>query len=103
METQTASATSIAPPAAAKVRKVVKKVGRSRQAVKKVIAKQHATAAKRTTGDGTPLKAICSALKIEPRLARRKLRAANLAFHGAKERWSFTDAQAAKVKEILRA
>jgi len=101
METQTASTTSIAPPPAAKVRKVVKKVGKAAKKSAKPAVK---VATKTTrTGDGTPLKSICSQLKIEPRLARRKLRAANLAFHGAKERWSFTDAQTAKVKEILRA
>jgi len=51
----------------------------------------------------TPLKAICKALRIEPKAARRKLRkAAGLSFHAARERWTFTEAQAAKVREILK-
>lgn len=53
--------------------------------------------------DGIALKTICAKLKLEPRLARRKLRAAELSFHGKRERWVFTPAQAAKATEILRA
>lgn len=48
------------------------------------------------------LKTICSQLKIEPKAARRKLRASELSFHGEGERWVFTEAQAAKVREILK-
>lgn len=48
------------------------------------------------------LKTICAQLKIDPKAARRKLRKAELSFHGAKERWIFTEAQAAKVREILK-
>lgn len=51
----------------------------------------------------TPLKAICKQLRVEPKAARRVLRkAAGLSFHGSRERWTFTEAQAAKVREILR-
>lgn len=34
-----------------------------------------------------PLKRICTELKIDPKLARRKLRKAGLAFHTKRERW----------------
>jgi hypothetical protein len=73
-------------------------------AAKKAAVKSSAKLVKKADAkDGTPLKALCAKLKIEPRLARRKLRAADLAFHGKRERWTFTAAQAAKVTEILRA
>lgn len=50
-----------------------------------------------------PLKAICAKLRLEPKAARRKLRkASGLSFHAAKERWTFTESQAAKVREILK-
>lgn len=58
-------------------------------------------AAKRT--EKTPLKSICSSLRLSPRAARRKLRAAKLAFHPLKDRWSFTAKQVEQVREILRA
>lgn len=48
-----------------------------------------------------PLKRICADLKMEPRLARRKLRNADLSFHDSRDRWSFTKAQVPKVKAIL--
>lgn len=51
----------------------------------------------------TPLKTICASLRIDPKAARRLLRkASGLSFHGARERWTFTEAQAAKVREILK-
>lgn len=50
----------------------------------------------------TPLKTICASLRIEPKAARRKLRAAGLSFHAARERWTFTESQAARVREILK-
>lgn len=99
METNTETTTN--PPAPA-----------AKPAPKKAAAKKAAKPAAKSTAklvkksdpkDGTPLKAICAKLKIEPRLARRKLRAAELAFHGKRERWVFTPAQAAKATEILRA
>lgn len=49
------------------------------------------------------LKSICKDLKIEPKAARRKLRKADLSFHGKRERWSFAPGQATKVREILSA
>ena len=50
-----------------------------------------------------PLKKICQDMDIDPRLARRKLRAANLASHDPKARWEFTPAQEKKAREILAA
>lgn len=91
--TETAATTSLAPKPA---RKAAKKV--TKPAAKKV-----AKLVTKSTGDGIALKSICAKLKIEPRLARRKLRAAELSFHGKRERWTFTPAQATKVTEILRA
>lgn len=91
METNTETNTQ----APAKVRRVTKKAA-AKKATKKVVSKSEA-------GSGIPLKTICGQLKIEPRLARRKLRNAELSFHGMRERWTFTPSQATKVKEILRA
>jgi len=100
METTTETTSAPAPAAKLAPKKAAKKV--SKPAAKQA-AKSTAKLVKKTDSDGTPLKAICAKLKIEPRLARRKLRAADLAFHGKRERWTFTAAQAAKVTEILRA
>lgn len=63
------------------------------------------TKAPRKTGkkaERVALKTICSQMKIDPKAARRKLRKAELSFHGERERWTFTEAQAAKVKEVLK-
>lgn len=53
----------------------------------------------------TPLKALCKTLRIDPRLARRVLRAdkAMVKVHEAKGRWEFTEAQAKKAKAVLTA
>ncbi len=96
--TETAATTSLAPTKPA--RKAAKKA--TKPAAKQA-AKSSAKLVKKATGEGIALKTICAKLKIEPRLARRKLRAANLAFHSKRERWNFTAAQAAKATEILRA
>lgn len=61
--------------------------------------------AARKTGkkiERTVLKTICATLKIDPKAARRKLRKAGFSWHGSRERWSMTEAQAAKVREILK-
>lgn len=51
----------------------------------------------------TALKSICAKLGMDPKAARRKLRkSAGLSFHGSRERWTFTEAQAEKVREILK-
>ena len=95
METNTETTNATPTPAPKKAAK--------KSAAAKPAAKSTAKLVKKAPTDGTPLKTICAKLKIEPRLARRKLRAADLAFHGKRERWVFTPAQAAKATEILRA
>jgi hypothetical protein len=97
METNTETTQAAAPAPKAARKSAPKKAG------KKAAAKSTAKLVKKASGEGTPLKTICAKLKIEPRLARRKLRAANLAFHGKRERWTFTPAQTTKVTEILSA
>ena len=51
--------------------------------------------------DGIALKSILAKLKIDGRPARRKLRASGLKFHGHRERWTFSPAQAKQVTAIL--
>lgn len=83
--------------------KMAKKISTKKTPVskKKTTVKKADTA---KTDDGRiPLKRICGELKIEPRLARRKLRNAEFSFHDSRDRWAFTAAQAEKVKEVLRA
>lgn len=97
METNTETTTATPAPAAKPARKTgVKKAGKQAKSSGAKLVKKAPT-------DGTPLKSICAKLRIEPRLARRKLRAANLAFHDKRDRWTFTPAQAAKVTELLKA
>lgn len=63
------------------------------------------TKAPRKTGkraEKIALKSICSQLRIEPKAARRTLRKAGLSFHSPKERWVMTEAQAQKVRDILK-
>lgn len=48
------------------------------------------------------LKTICATLKVDPKAARRKLRKSELAFHASRDRWQFTEAQAERVRELLR-
>lgn len=102
METNTETTNTPAPAA-----KPAKKTAAPKKAAAKKVAKSAAKSTaklvKKSDASGTPLKVICAKLKIEPRLARRKLRAAELAFHGKRERWIFTAAQAAKATEILSA
>lgn len=99
METNTETTNAPAPAA-----KPAKRAAAKKAPVKKVAkAKSTAKLVKKSDASGTPLKVICAKLKIEPRLARRKLRAADLAFHGKRERWIFTASQAAKATEILSA
>ncbi len=70
---------------------------------KKTSTKSAPAAATKSTSTGSVLKTICATLKIEPKVARRKLRAANLSFHGKRERWVIPASQVAKVKEVLTA
>lgn len=65
-------------------------------------AKAPAKAAPAKASTKVPLKAICAKMGIEPKAARRKLRRSELGFHGLRDRWSFTPAQAEKVRELLK-
>lgn len=98
METNTETTNAPAPAA----KPAAKKSAAPKKAAKPA-SKSTAKLVKKSDANGVALKTICAKLKIEPRLARRKLRAAELAFHGKRERWVFTPAQAAKATEILRA
>lgn len=91
MTTETTTAPATEAPATAPA-KAPRKTGKKAAAVK---------AAKRTDGK-LALKTLCAQLKIEPKAARRKLRAAKLSFHDHRDRWFFTEAQAARVREVLR-
>lgn len=79
----------------------------STRAPKAVLVRKLSKAAQRPvkiekTEDGKiPLKAICAKIGKDPKMARRKLRNADLSFHDARDRWNFTKVQAEKVKEIL--
>ncbi len=50
----------------------------------------------------TPLKAICSSLKLDPRTARRVLRAQGFDWHGPRARWDMTAKQIEKVTTVLK-
>lgn len=98
MTTETTETTAPAPAAAKPARKPAKKAEK-----KTAVKKSGAKLVKQADGDRVALKTLCSQLKIEPRAARRKLRAAELSFHDHRDRWNFTPKQAEKVKEVLRA
>lgn len=51
-----------------------------------------------------PLKALCSELKVDPRLARRKLRREGVTGHDARTRWTWKPGseQLKKVRELLK-
>lgn len=90
--TNTTTATSIAPPAKAAVRKLIRKVTPSTNGSKPVSAAK---------ANAAVLKALCGKLGVETRVARRRLRAAKLSFHVLRERWVFTPAQQAAVNAII--
>jgi hypothetical protein len=101
METNTET-TATTPSKPVKASKAPKK-GVSKTGAK-LVKKAAPKVASKPDADGkVALKTICAKLDIEPRLARRKLRNAELAFHDHRDRWNFTKAQAEKVTEILRA
>lgn len=83
----------------AKGTKASKKKVSKKKSAKKVSAKK----VSKKTSNLVPLKKICQELKIDPKMARRKLRAADLKGHDSSSRWEFTQAQAKKAKEILAA
>ena len=70
-------------------KKVSKKSTKKTPVSKKKTAVKKADTAKAEDGK-IPLKKICGQLGIEPRLARRKLRNAELSFHDSRNRWAFT-------------
>jgi hypothetical protein len=83
-------------------KKVTKKAKAKKASTRKAPAKKVAKkVAKKTTGNRIPLKKLCQELKLDPKMARRKLRAAGLSGHDPKARWDFTAAQATKAKAIL--
>jgi hypothetical protein len=100
METNTETTSSTPAKVPRKVSaKPPKKVAKKGAKLVKKVAKSV-----KPDADGkVALKTICAKLDIEPRLARRKLRNAELSFHDKRDRWNFTTAQAAKVQEILSA
>lgn len=104
METNTETTATPTPAAKPAPKKAAAKKSAAPKKAAKPAAKSSAKLVKKAAPvNGTPLKVICAKLKIEPRLARRKLRAAELSFHGKRERWVFNAAQAAKATEILSA
>lgn len=97
MEAQ-ASTTSIAPPAAKAVRKLIKNSKSVTTKTAPVSTSKPVSAAK---ANAAVLKALCAKLGVEPRVARRRLRAAKLSFHVSRERWVFTPAQQKQVDSII--
>lgn len=85
---------------AASKKKATRKTTRKTTARKKGTAKK---VTKKATNNRIPLKRICADLDIDPKMARRKLRAAELSGHDPKSRWEFTPAQAKKAREVLSA
>lgn len=74
-------------------KKVAKKV--SKKVAKKVATKK--------ASNRIPLKRLCSKLNLDPKMARRTLRAAGMAGHDPKARWEFTETQAKKAEALLKA
>jgi hypothetical protein len=83
--------------------KSTKKV--SAKKVSKKVSKKVATkvAAGKKESNLVPLKKICQELKVDPKMARRTLRAEGIKGHDPKARWEFSAAEAKKVREILAA
>lgn len=86
-------ATSKAASTKKTARKTTAKKGKGKKVAKKVAAKK--------TGNGhISLKELLGK-KMDPKIARRKLRAEGFGGHSTKARWEFTPAQAKKAREIL--
>ncbi len=88
--------------------KLESEMGDAEMATKKSKTSKKTTAkkvAKKTTSNLIPLKKICQDLKLDPKMARRTLRSSKpmMKIHDAKGRWEFTDAQAKKVRAVLKA
>jgi hypothetical protein len=74
----------------------------------KNVSKKKGASVSKTTGARIPLKSICSALDIDPKRARVKLRRAwrkegeeAVQFHSKGSRWDLTPAEAKEVRAIL--
>lgn len=61
-----------------------------------------AAARKAVKVEKTALKSLCSQLRIEPKVARRRLRKAKFSWHGSRERWMMTPKQVEAAREILK-
>ncbi len=87
--------------------KLEEKMGDADMATKKSKAAKKTTTKKvvKTTSNLIPLKKICQELKLDPKMARRTLRGSKpmMKIHDAKGRWEFTEAQAKKVRAVLKA
>lgn len=74
-----------------------------RKSSKKVSKKTSAKKVAAKANGMIPLKRICQQLKLDPKMARRKLRAEGVKGHDSKSRWEFTAAQAKRAKAVLQA
>lgn len=81
-------------PAAKRATKAPAKAAAPKKSSAKLVTKA-------ATSDGIALKTICAKLKVEPKLARRKLRAAKFPWHDPKSRWNLTAKQAQQVTALL--
>lgn len=86
--------------------KLESKMGEADMATKKAKGKTTAKkVTKKTTSNLIPLKKICQDLKLDPKMARRTLRSSKsmMKIHEASGRWEFTESQAKKVRDVLKA
>jgi len=87
--------------------KMATKKAKGRKSSKKVSKKTGAkkVAAKKTASNLIPLKKVCQAAKLDPKMARRTLRASTkwMKVHTSRGRWEFTKAQATAVQKFLAA
>lgn len=81
-----------------------KKTAKAKTPVKAATKTKQTRKVAASTDGKTALKTICQKLNIDPKAARVKLRrnASKLGFHNTTDRWMFTEAQAAKVIEVLK-
>lgn len=68
---------------------------------KKTTKRKVAAAPKRAGAKVIPLKELIRNSDLDPKIARRRLRAADIQGHDPKARWEFTPSQAKKAKEAL--
>lgn len=75
----------------------------ARKAAPRKTGKTKAKAAPRKTGSRVALKVLAAELEVDPKALRRKLRRVEFGNHDRRDRWTFTEAQAAKVRELYKA